>query len=131
MACATGSSTEGSGDDTDSGAQTHPAGDGGGDPYGNGDSGAKDGAAAADGGKVTDAGKEGGITPIDSGPPPVSGQDCSGSTSSSGESYSDECDEIPAESDCTKGGGECGAGTCCTTKFECYLDWFGPQCVPL
>lgn len=129
VACAVGTAPDGSeGEGTDGGTTTTTTDSG----YGStGDSGP---VTAQDSGVKVDAGtKEGGATPIDSGTSPVgtAGLDCSGSTSTSGESYSDECDDLVDESDCTSGGGECGAGTCCTAKLECYLDWLGPQCVPM
>ncbi|MEO7113104.1 MAG: hypothetical protein ABI183_21880 [Polyangiaceae bacterium] len=80
---------------------------------------------------------DGGTTPIDSGSGGTAGLDCSGKTSSSGESYDNECDDElgnGTESDCSKGGGECSAGFCCRSSTECnnffFGDFFSPQCVP-
>jgi hypothetical protein len=93
----------------------------------------EDGGTAKDGGTVVDSG-----TPVG-----TAGLDCSGSTSGSGESYDSECDDEYSEgqeSDCSKGGGQCGAGTCCRSSSECNgTTFFGliqtgdfpaPQCVP-
>ena len=120
-----GSADGGGAGDPDSSYGT--TGDGG--PVGATDSGSSN----TDGGGVKDSG----TSVPDSGTVGVAGLDCSGSTSSSGESYDSECDDELAagtESDCSKGGGECSAGTCCRSSTECNNffigDFFSPQCVP-
>jgi hypothetical protein len=142
VACAVGTAPDGSGvEGTGDDGGTTSADDSG---YGTtGDSGP---VTQGDSGSKTDGGtsKEGGTTPIDSGTGPVgaAGLDCSGKTSSSGESFDDECDDLYGEgdeSDCSKGGGECSAGTCCRSSTECNGTFLGvpigdfdsPQCVPM
>jgi hypothetical protein len=141
VACAVGTAPEGSGGEVegdDGGAST--TNDSG---YGTtGDSGpvsAQDSGSKADGGATP---IDGGATPIDSGTPiTTSGADCSGKNSSGGESYESECKDLynnGEESDCTVGGGECGAGTCCYDNSGSFSfgscdgvfgDFLGPQCV--
>jgi hypothetical protein len=140
VACAVGTAPEGGGGvggDGDGG--TTSAGDSGygttgdGSPITQTDSGSKIDSGAA---------KDGGITPIDSGSGGTSGLDCSGKTSTSGESYENECKDLyndGNEIDCTSGGGECGAGTCCWDNSGSFSfgscdgffgDFLGAQCVP-
>jgi hypothetical protein len=91
-----------------------------------------------------DAGtKEGGTTPIDSGTPiTTTGLDCVGKTSTSGEKFESECQDLSddgEESDCSIGGGECGTGTCCWDNSGSFSlgscdgifgDFLSAQCVP-
>jgi hypothetical protein len=139
VACAVGNAPDGTGGEGDADGGTTTTADSG---YGTtGDGGP---VSAQDSGSKTDSGTkpDSGATPIDSGSPVgPSGEDCSGKNSSGGESYESECKDLSnngEESDCTVGGGECGAGTCCYDNSGSFSipscdgffgDFAGPQCV--
>lgn len=139
VACAVGNAPEsgGGGVEGDGDAGSTSADDSGygttgdGSPVVQGDSGSK-----TDSGSTT---HDGGTTPIDSGSSGgTSGLDCVGKTSTSGTSYESECKALSFESDCSIGGGECGAGTCCWDNSGSFSipscdgffgDFLSAQCV--
>jgi hypothetical protein len=129
VACAVGAAPDGGGTEGDGDGGVTAAGDSGYGTTGDGSPAGADSGSSDSGTTSHDSG----TTPIDSGSPGGgSGLDCSGSTSSSGEKYSDECLDLITNDDCSQGGGECGSGLCCQSNFGCEFAWLSSgECVPL